>query len=119
MRCVLPTTGLRLSSHLVRNRSSDIRGSRILELGAGTGIVGITCAALGGHVTLTDLPDVVGSTVDNVDSNAGMIEQGGGSAQVAVLDWANPDVDVLVQPYDWVLGEWAQLQCCWLTAEGC
>uniref|UniRef100_A4IHN8 EEF1A lysine methyltransferase 3 n=1 Tax=Xenopus tropicalis TaxID=8364 RepID=A4IHN8_XENTR len=34
----------------------DFKGKKVIELGAGTGIVGILVSLLGGHVTLTDLP---------------------------------------------------------------
>ncbi|GFH13969.1 uncharacterized protein HaLaN_09939 [Haematococcus lacustris] len=67
------------------------------------GIVGITCAALGAHVLLTDKEDMVGSTTENVNANAAIIEAAGGSTQVAVLNWDQPDEDILAQPYDWVL----------------
>lgn len=44
-------------------------GRRVLELGAGTGALGIAVAALGGDVVLTDLPDVVPLTRQNVQLN--------------------------------------------------
>jgi predicted nicotinamide N-methyase len=31
------TAGVRLSQHLVRNRAHELRGARVLDLGAGTG----------------------------------------------------------------------------------
>ncbi|KAJ9533804.1 hypothetical protein QJQ45_026888 [Haematococcus lacustris] len=115
------SAGIRLASHLQANRADLLRGARVLELGSGTGIVGITCAALGAHVLLTDKEDMVGSTTENVNANAAIIEAAGGSTQVcggtavhmargvvtplqvAVLNWDQPDEDILAQPYDWVL----------------
>ena len=41
-----------LSEFLQKNR--DIRGIRVLELGSGTGLLGLAAASLGGHVTMTD-----------------------------------------------------------------
>ncbi len=83
-RRVPQLAGRRLAAHLVRNRADLIRGARILELGSGTGIVGITCAALGGHVILTDIESVLQTTQDNVEANLAVIEEGGGSAQVCL-----------------------------------
>ena len=41
-------------------KETDLRrGIRVLELGAGTGVVGITAAMMGANVLLTDLPSVV------------------------------------------------------------
>ena len=38
----------------VANSDAGLRGKRVLELGSGTGLVGIACAAAGADVTLTD-----------------------------------------------------------------
>lgn len=37
----------------------ELAGKRALELGAGTGIVGIAAACCGAHVLLTDLPEAL------------------------------------------------------------
>ncbi|XP_045932513.1 EEF1A lysine methyltransferase 3-like [Micropterus dolomieu] len=47
----------------------ELRGKRIIELGAGTGVVGILAARLGGAVTLTDLPLALSQLQANVSAN--------------------------------------------------
>lgn len=96
--------GVRLSQHLVRNRATELKGARVLDLGTGTGIVGIAAAALGAHVMLTDTRDILPQVYENVQQNAELIEASGGSATVAELDWNEPDDEVLDQDYDWVFG---------------
>ncbi|KAL7665659.1 Protein-lysine N-methyltransferase EFM2 [[Candida] zeylanoides] len=64
-----------------------VRGLRlhdpILELGAGTGLVGIVLARLGHDVTLTDLAPIVPNLAHNVALN-------NVAAAVEELDWSNP-----------------------------
>eukprot|EP00878_Enallax_costatus_P007740 GHUV01008102.1.p1 GENE.GHUV01008102.1~~GHUV01008102.1.p1 ORF type:complete len:282 (+),score=64.82 GHUV01008102.1:251-1096(+) len=98
------TAGVRLSQHLVKNRANELKGARVLDLGTGTGIVGIAAAALGAHVMLTDTRDILPQVYENVQHNAQLIESSGGSATVAELDWNDPDDEVLDQDYDWVFG---------------
>lgn len=65
---------------------------QILELGAGTGLVGIAAAAvLGAHVVLTDLPAIAPNLERNIAANAAMLEERGGRAEAAVLDWTKPE----------------------------
>lgn len=65
----------------------------ILELGAGTGLVGIAAAAVfGASVLLTDLPEIAPNLSRNVETNREVIESHNGSARTAVLDWSNPHV---------------------------
>ncbi|XP_044034155.1 EEF1A lysine methyltransferase 3-like [Siniperca chuatsi] len=50
-------------------QSVELRGKRIIELGAGTGVVGILAARLGAVVTLTDLPLALPQLQANVSAN--------------------------------------------------
>ncbi|THZ26522.1 VPS28-domain-containing protein [Aureobasidium pullulans] len=68
------------------------KNATILELGAGTGLVGIAAAAvLGAQVLLTDLPEIVPNLERNIASNKETIESRNGSAQAAMLDWTAPE----------------------------
>jgi hypothetical protein len=64
-----------------------VPGSLLLEVGAGTGVVGITAAALGAQVTLTDLPELQQLLQANIAANEQLISTAQGSAAAAVLDW--------------------------------
>ncbi|XP_061336459.1 uncharacterized protein LOC133283596 [Gastrolobium bilobum] len=78
---------------------------RILELGSGTGIVGIVAAVtLGGNVTLTDLPHVVPNLRFNADANAGIVGSTGGAVTVAPLRWGHvDDVEAIGREFDLIL----------------
>lgn len=72
-----------------------LQGAHLLELGAGTGVAGITAAGCGAHVTLSDLPAVLPLLQANIERNKQLIAAAGGSARAAELDWdANADVQL-------------------------
>lgn len=75
-----------------------------MELGAGSGICGITAAALGASVTCTDTQEVLHAmTQPHVQRNASLVQQGGGSCEARVLDWQQRGKHSW-QPCDCVLG---------------
>ncbi|KAM1701915.1 hypothetical protein TB2_026645 [Malus domestica] len=81
------------------------RPHRILELGSGTGIVGIAAAAtLGATVTVTDLPHVIPNLLFNVEANASVLAANGGVVHVAALRWGEAaDVEKIGREFDLIL----------------
>ncbi|XP_041639202.1 EEF1A lysine methyltransferase 3-like [Cheilinus undulatus] len=78
----------------------ELTGKRIIELGAGTGVVGIVAARMGATVTLTDLPLALKQLQANVSLN--MPSSGWPSALPTVLplSWGE---DQMKFPSDWDL----------------
>ncbi|KAM9910936.1 hypothetical protein OXX59_000638 [Metschnikowia pulcherrima] len=74
-----------LGSRLASQRHKHYLQGSVLELGAGTGLVGMVACYLGHHTTLTDLAEIVPNLRDNIELNA--VE----TAVVAELDWSNPE----------------------------
>ncbi|KAF2215830.1 hypothetical protein CERZMDRAFT_94219 [Cercospora zeae-maydis SCOH1-5] len=63
----------------------------VLELGAGTGLVGMAAAAiLKRHVVMTDLPEIVPNLQHNAQLSADAIRLHGGKVFCSVLDWTQP-----------------------------
>ncbi|KAJ8316924.1 hypothetical protein KUTeg_004828 [Tegillarca granosa] len=69
----------------------------MIEIGAGTGIVGIVAATFGAHVRITDLSEFVSLMQMNIDANKKLIT---GSAIAECLVWGKTEV---TSTYDYVL----------------
>ncbi|KAF7845816.1 hypothetical protein BT93_L0475 [Corymbia citriodora subsp. variegata] len=80
-----------LASHISSSSSCNDPLPWILELGAGTGLVGIAAATvLATKILLTDLPEIVPNLERNIEANSTVVASRNGSAQAAVLDWSDP-----------------------------
>ena len=73
---------------LLQSRRELVAGKRIVELGSGTGIAGLACAALGASaVVLTDLPENLPLLRRNVTRNGWVQSLCGCEVSVEKLDW--------------------------------
>ncbi|KAK3264555.1 hypothetical protein CYMTET_26716 [Cymbomonas tetramitiformis] len=95
---------------LATGMATEIRclllGHRVLELGAGTGVVGLTAAALGAYVCLTDRePASLELAQQNAALNRSIIEEAQGTIEVAKLNWASCQENPLCAlPWELVVG---------------
>ncbi len=105
---------VRLRSELTgspRFATASIELPYILELGAGTGLVGLAAAAVfsAANVHLTDLPAIIPNLQNNVSHNIHPTHEFDecGNVTVGVLDWSNLPTDAEnrnpVQKYDLIL----------------
>eukprot|EP00752_Nemacystus_decipiens_P012900 g11419.t1 len=104
------STGLLLTEHLSRHAElyDDVfRGKRLLELGSGTGVVGLAAARFGPpkEVIITDLESHVDICTGNVSRDAATGAQGLCSVRVEAYNWSGEVPDSLgAVPFDIILG---------------
>lgn len=97
--------GALLMAHYLQHGSIHLHNQRVLELGAGCGVAGITAAALGRHsdVILTDLPHVVPLLEQNVKRNRHAFVSS--NVTVQTCNWFQPSPDLL-KPRGSELTQW-------------
>ncbi|XDV52276.1 hypothetical protein PO909_021027 [Leuciscus waleckii] len=83
--------------------SLDLSGKRIIELGAGTGLVGIVAARLGAQVTITDLSLALAQIESNVECNTPLSGWPSVAPAVLPLSWGR-DHDSFSSSWEFVLG---------------
>lgn len=75
-------------SHLLASGSNDGSSVNVLELGSGTGLLGMAAAVIWKtSVMLTDLPTIVPNLAYNVEANRSLIESHGGGVEAGALTW--------------------------------
>lgn len=74
------------------------RGQRVVELGAGTGVAGISLARRGAHVVSTDLPHV--TPLLRLNAEANVLGPGAGHGAIEVVDhaWGSGDTASVLAP---------------------
>ena len=76
------------NSDLIEKRHKKGVKLNVLELGSGTGILGIYSACLGWNTVLTDLPEISTSILKkNLNQNQEVILLNNGAARIVTLDW--------------------------------
>jgi predicted nicotinamide N-methyase len=83
-------------AHEVAARADELRGTRVLELGAGTGLPGIVAASLGARVVQTDKQEMAMSVCRQNGARNGVE-----SIEHRLVDWAEWTDDAR---YDWIIG---------------
>ena len=88
-----------------REGGSGWRGARVLELGAGVGLVSMTLASLGARVVATEREIALPLLRRNVENNAVACRAAGGECEVVALDWlAAADALTNLGRFDVVIG---------------
>mmetsp|Transcript_38211 Transcript_38211/g.107992 ORF Transcript_38211/g.107992 Transcript_38211/m.107992 type:complete len:209 (-) Transcript_38211:238-864(-) len=78
----------------------ELEGARVVELGSGTGLVGLSIALLASSVkvVLTDLPKFIGGLQENIKENRLQ-----GSVKAAAYIWGEPIEELETPQVDWIV----------------
>ncbi len=100
-------SSIKISDPLHRRNSNGTRGERpkILELGAGTGLVGLAASGLiEADIHLTDLPFILPNLQHNIEQNASLVESTGSTNTAGALDWSEDTaIEAEEEKYDVIL----------------
>ncbi|KZV65514.1 S-adenosyl-L-methionine-dependent methyltransferase [Peniophora sp. CONT] len=88
-----------LTRYLARRGPDALAGTRVLELGSGTGLVGLLAGALGARVYITDQAPLLATMEKNIALNS-MIAP---NVSAVELNWGEPLSAELSGPYDLIL----------------
>ncbi|XP_075976476.1 protein N-lysine methyltransferase METTL21D-like [Anticarsia gemmatalis] len=105
VNCVVWDASLVLAKYLetmCHHKSDFLSGIKVLELGSGLGVVGLTAATLGAQVTLTDLPESLPLLRLNINENKAKIGSMGGYAIAESLIWGD-NSSLLDEEFDMVV----------------
>jgi predicted nicotinamide N-methyase len=83
-------------AHDVISRAEQLRGTRVLELGAGTGLPGIVAASLGGRVVQTDRQELAMSVCKR-NGERNRVD----AIEYRIADWSSWSDD---GRYEWIIG---------------
>ncbi|KAK0748057.1 putative methyltransferase-domain-containing protein [Apiosordaria backusii] len=79
-------------AHLVRSAQKT---GEVLELGSGTGLLGLAAACIWRTtVYLTDLPEIMSNLEHNASLNRALVEERGGKIEASPLTWGGSEEDV-------------------------
>lgn len=93
---MLETIAQQSLSHLLGPHScSSLSRPTVLELGSGTGLLGLAAATIWQtRVLLSDLPEIMPNLAHNLDKNRAMIEASGGSVESGALTWGGEEDEI-------------------------
>ncbi|XP_078090094.1 protein N-lysine methyltransferase METTL21D isoform X2 [Mustelus asterias] len=102
--CVVWDAALVLAKYLetsafYRDGHHAFAGKSVVELGSGTGVVGLMASILGAHVIVTDLEELQDLLNININDNKHLVT---GSIQAKVLKWGESVKDLPPEP-DYIL----------------
>ncbi|KAJ2947456.1 hypothetical protein O0L34_g17240 [Tuta absoluta] len=106
VNCVVWDASLVLAKYLetiCHQKADFLSGLKVLELGAGLGVVGLTAATLGAQVTLTDLPEALPLLRLNISENKSKISSMGGYAIAESLVWGDVTSPLLTEEFDMIV----------------
>ncbi|XP_063827385.1 protein N-lysine methyltransferase METTL21D-like [Ostrinia nubilalis] len=106
VNCVVWDASLVLAKYLetmCQHKPDFLSGIKVLELGSGLGVVGLTAATLGAQVTLTDLPEALPLLRLNINENKTKIGSMGGYATAESLVWGDSTSEILKEEFDMIV----------------